>query len=351
MASSSTKPSAGDFSFKRHILFPSCLIFTLILLGAYTVFMLLDFNVTETRDTVTHFYNGQVNDGDPNSYKFAVGDQFALDLTQLIGIFLFSVSVAALGLLDRYGYGKLFTRMLHFGGTIFALFFFVLVIGGSVSNIGFGSSMLVVILASVLYFVLLGLKTLFKKLIKPEKLPFRSYVYKYAMLTFAVFTATVFVCMLLAKLNFFNVQINLPSTVIESDDGRSKTTIYDTLITPLAPTLQNYLRYLASAAVFSVALSVLYTKLHAVLKAVINFVITACGFVLLWLIQMEFFKELDNTMLYAIISFVSIYVAVLVTVSIITFVKRRKAEDEEEYENQFLPGKKSKKKTAPDQEG
>ncbi|MBQ9692170.1 MAG: hypothetical protein IJV70_03340, partial [Clostridia bacterium] len=116
--------------------------------------------------------------------------------------------------------------------------------------------------------------------------------------------------------------------------------VYITVVTPMAPTIQNYLRYLASSAVFIASYAVLFTKLNKVLKVSLNFLILAAGYTVIWLIGFDYFRLISAHLVPAIVIFLSVYIAALVAVSVYLFVKRRKAEETESYDNQFLPGKK-----------
>jgi len=334
---------ARPFCWKRDILYPSALIFTAIIFVSYLVFILLDFNVTESRDFVTHIYNGHT---DTNTYDYKVGREFAFDLIQLVGFALFSVALSALSLVHSLSYSKTVKRLIHFSGAMFSCFIFVFVLSGTVSSLGFASTMGAMLAVAALYFVLLGVKTLLKALMKrfpsnPQS-RIRDFLVKYVLPAFVIFAAAVIIGALLAMFIKVNVVINKVGPDFPDDD-RIAITTYETIINPIAPTLQNYLRYLGSALIFTLALSVLFTKLNKFIKIAINFIINGAALSLLWIIQLDIFKELDNVALYTVVGFIAIYLVSLITVSIALFIRARKREDDGEYENQFMPGRKLKK--------
>lgn len=343
---SDSKKAATDarpFCWKRDILYPSALIFTAIIFVSYLVFMLLDFNVTESRDFVTHTYNGYT---DTNTYDYKVGREFAFDLIQLVGFALFSVALSALSLVHRLSYSRTVKRLIHFSGAMFSCFIFVFVLSGTVSSRGFASTMGAMLAVAALYFVLLGVKALLKSLIKRvssnPKPRIRNFCVKYVLPAFVIFAAAVIIGALLAMFIKVNIVINKTLPNYPYDD-RIPVITYETIINPIAPTLQNYLRYLGSALLFMLSLSVLFTKLNKFIKIAINFAINAAALSLLWLIQLDIFKELDNVALYTVVGFLAIYLVSLITASIVLFIRARKREDDGEYENQFMSGRKLKK--------
>jgi len=334
---------AQPFCWKRNILYPSALIFTAIILVSYLVFILLDFNVTESRDFVTHTFNNYTK---TNTYDYKVGPEYAFHIVQLVGFAFFSVALSALSLVHKLSYSKPVKRLIHFSGAMFSFFIFVLLLSGAVSDIDFARSMGAMLAVTVLYFVLLGIKNLLKIFLKrfsfnPQS-RIRDFCVKYVLPVFVIFTAAVIIGALLAMFIKVNVVINLNGPNYPDDD-RIGITTYETIINPIAPTFQNYLRYLGSALLFTLSLSVLFTKLNKFIKIAINFVINAAALSLLWLIQLDIFKELDNVALYTVVGFLAIYLVSLITVSIVLFIRARKREDDGEYGNQFMSGRKLKK--------
>ena len=82
------------------------------------------------------------------------------------------------------------------------------------------------------------------------------------------------------------------------------------------------------------------TGLHKVVKVALNFLILATGYTLIWLIGFDYFRLISAHLVPAIVIFLSVYLVCLVATVVYLFVKRRKAEETEDYDNQFLPGKK-----------
>ena len=344
---SNTKKQTEGIGFDwKAILYVACITFALIIFVSYTVFTLLDFNVTETRDFVTHTYNGHT---DTNTYDFKVGREFAFTPVQLFGFCLFSLAFSALSLIHKLSYSKTLKRLLHFAGTVLSFYVFILLMSGTVGDLGFGSAMGVIIAVALVYFILLGIKTLIKRFVPNPKNRFTDFLAKYLLPAFVIFAAAVMLCSILALYFKVYTVINKIGPNYPTDD-RIAVVTYETIITPIAPTMQNYLRYLGSAAVFMLGISVLKTKLKPYVKIPLNFIINGCGLVLLWLIQLDIFRELDNVMLYTVIGYVALYIVALITAGVIVFIRKRRKEDEGEYENQFMPGRKSRKNSSEENE-
>ena len=324
--------ATASFSVRRHIVYPAAITFTVILFAAYLLFLLMDFNVTETRDFITYTYNGHT---DVSTYNYKVGREFSLDLVQLFGIALFSLSFAALSLVHRLSLSGAFKRLIHFIGTLISFYLFVLVLSGSVTDGGFAAAIGITMAVGLVYFILLGLKKLVKRSIPMPKCRGMGFITKYLPPAFVIFAAASLIFMTLAMVINVQLTLNLDGPNYPYDD-RIAITTYETVITPIAPTLQNYFRYLASAAVITLSLSLLATKLSAVLKALLIFIINGAAFSLIWLVQLDFFKELHNALLYASVGYIALYLIALITLGVISFVRKRSREDEGEYENQFL---------------
>lgn len=317
------------------VVFPACIIFTVIIFASYLLFMMLDFNVTETRDAVTQIFNGYT---DETSYEYEVGREFSFDLIQLIGFVFFTFSLAFLGLLKNLDISAVMYRLLHFTGAIFSFFLFVLVLSGIFGEVGLGTSMGAILVFAIIYFLCLGIKTLLTRLVHIKENKFTAYIKKYAPPMFVIFTATVVLAMALAMLFKVNVMINKVGPEYPYDD-RIAITTWETVITPLAPTFQNYLRYFGSAAAFMLAFSLLYSKFGIGIRILINFLINAASFSLLWLVQLDFFTELDNALLYAIVGFIAVYGVAAIASLIIRSKLKVTKEITESYDNQFMPGK------------
>ena len=151
---------------------------------------------------------------------------------------------------------------------------------------------------------------------------------------FAVFTALVFFTA------FFNLISQIPVIIKEKIDetfiGNDVVeTTYVRCVTPLAPTLQNYLRYLITGFVFIIGLAVMKLKLHTVARWALNFVILTAGYVVIWIDGMDYFSFIQANAIPAIIAYLAVYLITLITVCIVKAVKHRKKEDTEDYESQF----------------
>ena len=326
------KTEKSGFGIVQRVVFPTALYFTLILFVSYLIFFLLDFNVTETTDFVTYTYNGHTDTG---TYEYKVGREFSFDLIQLFGFVLFSASVAALSYVKKLEVGTLIARLIHFTGSMLAFFIFILLLSGTVTSVGFGTAMGVTLAAAIIYFILLGIKTLCKRFVRIPRNSFTEYLNKQLPRILVVFTVIVLVAMLLAM--FVNVQLMLDKEGPNyPDDDRIAITTYRTVITPIAPTLQNYLRYLGTAAVLVLSLSVMSTPLNAALKILITFVSNAASLAVLFIVQLDFFRDLDNATFYAVIGYCAVYLISLITFATVRFIRKRSREEDEDYENQFM---------------
>ena len=333
------------FSFKNDILYPACILFSVIVFIYFIGAMLSGLNVTQTRASVTEIHD--FSSGEDNvTIKSSVGESAALPLEMLFGLLLFSLSYYALKLLYCLDYGKAFVTLLHFACTLLSFFVFVLALSGFVSAAGFGPSMLILLLVAIVYIAALGVARLMRKPL--SKIPENALMCtarKYIPPVFTIFTATVIIITLFALITGalfdFKAIIKINET-IDWPDERIRYDVYETVITPIAPTIQNYLRYLGSAFVFMCGYSVLFTRLNKVAKVVLNFVILGTGFILLWLIQLDFFREINQNMLIASVGFIAVYLISFITVSIVRFIRARRSEENEEYESQFLLGGRSK---------
>lgn len=342
---SKTQSKVKEFSFKNDILYPACILFTVIVFIYFIGAMLSGLNVTQTRASVTEIHDFSSGE-DKVTLKSSVGESAALPLEMLFGLLLFSLSYYALKLLYRLDYGKTFITLLHFACTLLSFFVFVLALSGFVSAAGFGPSMLILLLVAIAYLAALGVKRLIQKpLSKIPENPLTNTARKYLPPVFTVFTVTVFVITLFAmitgELFDFKAIIKINER-IDWPDERIRYDVYETVITPIAPTIQNYLRYLGSAFVFMCGYAVLFTKLNKVAKVILNFVIMSAGFILLWLIQLDFFREINKNMLIAWVCFIAVYLLSFITVSVVRIVLARRSEETDEYESQFLPGGRSK---------
>ena len=323
--------------FKNKILYPACILFFVIVMLYFLMAMWAGMNVTETDAVITQIYDGE---NDTNEVTGETKAPSALPVQTLLGIFLFSLCVIAFTLVFKMNVNKIFQLLLHYLGTLLAFFIFVLSLSGFITEDGISTAIAACLFFSIVYFIAYGAVKLFKKLTAkiPEMLK-NNVVTKYLPSVFGGFALIVFCISLFALITNFSVIVRVQEDKTFIAD-KVLENVYITVVTPMAPTIQNYLRYLASAAVFVLGYAVLFTKLHKVAKVVLNFVILAAGYTVIWLIGFDYFRLISAHLVPAIVIFLSVYVVSLVSASVYLFVKRRNAEETEEYENQFLPGKK-----------
>ncbi len=321
-----------SFDYKSKIIYPACMIFFIIVFVYFIIAASAGVNVFESETVRTQVYD---NETDINELESNVKSPSALPVQTLFGMLLFSISIAALGLLSKLNLNKVYLNLLHFGGTVLAFFIFVLAMSGYLTEGSLPMAMIACLAISILYFAVRGLvwliKKPFEKFKASKKLEFAK---RFAGAVFAGFTLIVFILSFFALITQFNVIITVQEdkTFIQDDVLQN---IFVTVVTPLAPTVQNYLRYLASSAIFMAAYFVLFTKLHTVAKVLINFAILAAGFVLVWLNGFDYFRLVSANALPAIIIFLSVYLVTLITVSVYRFKKRRSAEATGAYDRQF----------------
>lgn len=327
----------SPFKFKRDVLYPASAVFTAITLGMFSLMWLLGANVTEVRDKYTIKYN---KDGSILSDDWLVGEAQAFGIGMLIGIFLFSMSIFALNYFFREGYSKPTKRIIHFIGTELSFALFVLLFSDYVSGetVTFGLAMVAMAVVAVVYFITLAVKFILTVPIRVIKNKLGKLIYAYVGPIFSIYTLTVFVTAFISLFAFTNIEIPLPDqwnpNLIES---------YETLVSPIAHTLQNFLRYLGTSAFLVLSLAVFKVKLPNVAKGLLNLLICSSAFFVLWYIQMPYFYELEGMRIASIVVFYSIYLAVFIIACIIAFIIRRQKEKKEEYVSQFS-GKRGKKK-------
>ena len=329
---------ATEFSFKKNILYPACAIFFVLVFIYFLVAMGIGLNVTESETTRTQYYDGETNTGNLTS---DTKDPAALPVQTLLGLFLFGASVVSLGLVRKLNVSRLSARLIHYVGTVAAFLIFVIALSGAVSTTGVPMTVVAVFGVSIIYFIVLGIASLVKKPIK--KLLENKKVEKakdFIAFTLAGFTAVVFAVSLFALITQLSVIVRVSEEKIFVTD-KAFDEVYVTVVTPLAPTLQNYLRYLATAAVFAIGYAVLFTGLKKIIKASLNFVILTAGYMGIWIIGFDYFRLVKSNALPAVIIYLSIYLVALITVSIILYVRKRQSEETEEYENQFSIGRRS----------
>ncbi len=321
-----------DLDLKKKIIYPACALFCIAVFLYFLMAIAAGINVQDSETVYTQIYDAGEN---TNDLTADVVPPKALPVQTLLGILLFSLSVMVLGLLDKLELSRAFIILMHYLGTVLSFFVFVLVLSGfAASEEGLAVSLVACLFLSIIYFAVRGIAVLVKK-IKNQRLWVASAYFSKVCFVFAVI---VFSLSFFALVSGFNVIVKF-----KEDGGYINTdviqNVFVTVMTPLAPTIQNYLRYFASAAVFSVSVSVLYTKLGNVLKVALNFLILALGFVLIWIIGLDYFRLVSTNAMIACIVFLGTYVVALVTVCVVKYVKARRSEDTEEYETQFSAGK------------
>ncbi len=333
MSKKDVESTYKPFTFLYDVLYPACALFAAIVFGAFTSLFLLGYNVTETRDS---YISKQNDDTEDFTNEWLIGDEYSLSLPMLIGIFLFCLSVFAMFYVYRLGFDKISARLLHFFGTLLSFFICVLTFSGYISyaETSFGSIVLSLALVSILYFVCVGIKKLFTPLISKTKSnssgTFSTAVRRYIAPSITFFAFSVLLCAILAYFLPVNVKVNL-DTSWDPDAQRTIYESYDTIITPLAPTLQNYLRYLGSALFLIIGFSFLTSKLPAIARWSLNFLTYFGGFTAMWLIQLDMFKELESSLLYAVIAFIAVYLLF----AIFMFIRSDFKKDEGDYDAQF----------------
>ena len=321
-----------DVDFKKKIIYPACVMFCVIVFVYFLIAMAAGVNVQESETVYTQIYDGGE---DTNELDASIVPPKALPVQTLLGILLFSLSVMVLGLLEKNGASRVFATLVHYLGSVVSFFIFVLVISGFASTVeGLAVSLIACLMFTVVYFAVRGIGVLIRK-IKNERFGVASQWFSKVCF---FFTVTVFALSFFALVSGFNVIVKFKEDQIFLTDDVVQN-VFVTVMTPLAPTIQNYLRYLGSAAVFALSMLVLRTKLGNVTKALLNFVILVSGFVLIWIVGMDYFRLVSTNAMIAVMVFLSVYAVVLVTVCVIRYVKARRSEDGEEYETQFSSGK------------
>ena len=306
--------------------------FCVIVFVYFLLAMAAGINVQESETVYTQIYD---SGEDTNELDASVVPPKALPVQTLLGILLFSLSVMALGLLDKLGTSRAFITLMHYLGSLVSFFVFILALSGIASTLeGLAVSLVACLMFTAVYFAVRGIGALVRK-IKNERFGVAS---QWLSRVCFFFTIIVFVLSLFALVSGLNVIVKLrEDKTFITDDVMQK--VFVTVMTPLAPTIQNYLRYLGSAAVFALSMLVLRTKLGCVTKTLLNFLILVSGFVLIWIVGMDYFRLVSTNAMIAVIVFLAVYAVTLVTVCILRYVKARRSENDEEYETQFSSGR------------
>ena len=329
----------AEFDFKRKILYPACAFFFVLVFLYFLVAMAAGLNVTESETVRTQYYDGETNAGNLTS---ETKDPAALPVQTLLGLFLFGASVVSLNLVFKLNISRIYARLIHYVGTVIAFLVFVIALSGVASSTALPMTVVALFAVSIIYFIVLGVAALLKKLLakmtENEKL---KKLGDFLYFTLAGFTAIVFAVSLFALITQLSVIVRVSEEKIFVTD-KAFNEVFVTVVTPLAPTLQNYLRYLASAAVFALGYFLLFTGLNKVLKGVLNFVILTAGYLGIWIIGFDYFRLVRSNALPAVIVYLSVYLVALITVCIVLYVRKRKSEETEEYESQFAVGKRNR---------
>lgn len=330
----------------RQIILPACILFTAVVFIFYTLALVTGTPVLDKEFSFREEYNGNSEAGMGSTQVASDPQNNALSINFLVGILLYALTTLALTQIKRLGYGRLMTMLLHFAGSTVAFFVFVLVFGGYITDPGFGPSMAVTVAYAFFYWVTLGLKHLASRLCANGCESFKAQLRRWVPLAFGVFTVILFVITAVTLIGELKVTTRFQSdTYWDPMDDSVQIKVYSTIINPLAPTFNNYLRYLGTAAVLVLGIAMLFTKLNAVVKVLINFVIVSGGLILLWPLQLDYFRldVLKENLLMAVIIYLALYVAVLIATAVVLFIRKRRKEDTEEYEAQFTPAKKGKR--------
>ncbi len=320
-----------SFNYKK-ALYSACAMFFVLVFIFFAIAWVSDINVFESQTERTHIYDGST---DTNNTTSSSKEPEALPIQTLLGLFLFSLSVMGLGGLFKLQMSRLYLNLLHFLGTILSFFIFVLAMTGNISENGLPKAMIFCLAVSLIYFIVRGISFLLKKLFSSHKnSPVIVRSSRFFGAVFLGFVIIVFAVSLFALITQLDVIVTVKEdkTFIRDDVLQN---MYVTVVTPLAPTVQNYLRYLASSAVFVIAYAVLFTKLNKVLKILLNFVILTSGYLGIWIIGFDYFRLVSKNALPAIIIYLSVYLACLIGISVYRHFKARQNEKNEAYQRQF----------------
>ncbi len=325
--------TVNTFDLKKKLLYPACTMFFVLVFVFFSLAALAGQNVSGEKFNPEYVFDDATGE---SHLTFGGAQQLvALPVQTLLGLFLFSLSVFSLGLIFKLEMNKIYLNLLHYIGTVFSFFVFVLAMTGYISDNGLPKAFVMCLAVSVLYFIVRGISALLKKLFVSRKnSPVWAKMSGFSGAVFAGFTVIVFVVSLFALITQLSViaNLNIEKNFIY-DDVLQETSLG--LATPLAPTVWNYLRYLASSAVFMVAYAVLFTKLNKVAKVLLNFALLSAGFIAIWILGLEYFRVASHNALPAVIVFLITYATVFTATCIYRYVKTRNAEETGEYKRQF----------------
>ncbi len=328
---SKNKQNKDSFDYKK-IIYPACAMFFVLVFIFFAIAASAGINVFESETERVQIYDG---DSDTNNVTSETKEPEALPIQTLFGLLLFSLSTMALGLLFKLKMNRIYLNLIHFLGTLFAFFIFVLAMTGNVSENGAAQAMVMCLAAAVIYFIVRGLIILLKKLFSShQNSPVLVRSGRFFGAVFLGFVIIVFVMSLFALVTQFDVIVKVKEDKTFISDETLQN-IYVTVVTPLAPTVQNYLRYLASSAVFVIAYALLFTKLNKVLKVLLNFAVITAGYLGIWIFGFDYFRLVSQNALPAIILYLAAYFVTLISVIIYRYFKKREAEKTADYQRQF----------------
>ena len=328
-----TKIGAKPFTFLYSVLYPACAMFTAIVLGAFTLSHFLGFNVNISRNIETKIQNFETNE---LKIEYLYPDKLGIPTMLLIGLFLFCLALFTISYVHKMEFSKLSARLLHFGGTLLAFFLFFLSLSGYIADAAssFSTVMLSLTLVGILYFICLAIKTALSRPIRFISRRFGTVISRYIAPVIAICAFLILICAILGLVLKTNMAVDI-TTKFDPNNDKIRYETTTTVITPLAPTLNNYLRYLGTGAVIVAAIALMFTKLSKAAKGLLNFAVCSAGFFLIWFIQMDFFYELDNMLLYSIIAYLSAYIVIFTASCVIAHMLRRTREGNEDYQSQF----------------
>ncbi len=323
-----------SYDLRRDLIYPACAIFCVFVFVFFLGAHWAGVNVTEGKSERINVYNSSVN---KNDVQFETPDPQALPLQTLFGLLLFAASLVLLRRILELDYSKLLLRMSHFILTLLAFFVFVLAMPGYVSDKGAPAAMLAVLAVGVLYFAVLALSIPIKRLLGAMPSGAKKKLGDMLGQAVTAFVVLLFALSLFALISGVNVIVTEVIDKVFSENGDTYYTTYIRVATPLAPTLQNYFRYLVTGVIFALGYAVLKLRINKALAVLFNFLIFTAGYMLVWIFGTDYFRLLPANSLPAIVAYLSVYVAAAITVGVIYAVKRRKREETEDYKSQFMP--------------
>lgn len=324
-----------SYDVRRQLIYPACAVFCAFVFVFFLGLHWAGANVTESKSERVNIYDSTI---DKNQVRFETPDPTALSIQTLLGLLFFAASLVLLKRLFELRYSRVLLRMAHFLLTLLSFFVFVLAMTGYISENGAPAAMLACLGVGVVYFAVLGLSVPIKRLCGSIPTAVRRWLGELCGRTFTVFTVILFALSMFALISGVNVIVTEVLDEVFSESGDTVQTTYVRVVTPLAPTLQNYLRYLITGLIFTLGCAVLGLGINKALAVLFNFLIFTAGYVLVWIVGVDYFKLLPANALTAIVVYLAVYAVAALALGIFYAVKRRKREETEDYESQFMPG-------------